>query len=153
LEDAARAVRYRFFEEVAGRIGANKIAVGHTLDDQAETVIMRAIRGTGLDGLGGIPPVRPMGTFAIVRPLIDTLRTDIEEYCKTNGLETRIDSTNKDPLYFRNSIRLEVIPLLAKYNPNVRVALGRMAELVREDKDTLEVISKDMAGELVTGEE
>ncbi|HHY39483.1 MAG TPA: tRNA lysidine(34) synthetase TilS [Clostridia bacterium] len=158
MEDAARAARYRFFEVVALSIGANKVAVGHTLDDQAETILMRLIRGAGLDGLSGIPPVRRMTVLVgpggaefvadIVRPLIETKRADVEEYCRLCGLNTRLDSTNLDPSYFRNSIRMKVLPVLEEYNPDIKYVLGRTAELLRDDREVLESLAASKADEI-----
>ncbi|MFH1001963.1 MAG: tRNA lysidine(34) synthetase TilS, partial [bacterium] len=117
LEEAARKYRYKFFLETARKFETNKIALGHNADDQVETVLMRFLRGSGLEGLMGIPPVRGK----IIRPLIECSRTEIEEYCKENKIEYRVDSSNKEVVYFRNKIRLELLPLLSKsYNKNIK---------------------------------
>lgn len=135
-QQAARTARYAFLEEVAARIGAAKIATGHTRDDQVETVLMNVLRGTGLDGLRGIPARR--GLF--VRPLLDVSRAEIEDYCAANGLEPRRDPSNLSPdAYTRNRLRLELLPLLAhEYNPAVAEALGRLSEIAARDADYLQ---------------
>jgi len=110
LEEAAREYRYKFYSETAKKFKANKIALGHNADDQVETVLMRFLRGSGLEGLMGIPPVRGK----IIRPLIECSRAEIEEYCQEHKIGYRIDSSNKEVIYFRNKIRLELLPSLAK---------------------------------------
>ncbi|MEA1939094.1 MAG: tRNA lysidine(34) synthetase TilS [Candidatus Caldatribacteriota bacterium] len=129
LEEAAREYRYRFYMETAKKFGTNKIALGHSSDDQAETVLMRIIRGSGLEGLMGIPPVRGN----IIRPLIECTREEIEEYCQKHKIKYRIDSSNKTSVYFRNKIRLELLPLLSrKYNKNIKDNLLRLRNIVSE---------------------
>lgn len=129
LEEAARKYRYKFYLETAKKFKANKIALGHNADDQAETVLMRFLRGSGLEGLMGIPPVRGK----IIRPLIECSRAEIEEYCKENKIGYRVDSSNKEVVYFRNKIRLELLPLLAKgYNKNIKDAMLRLRSIISE---------------------
>ncbi|QCX33760.1 tRNA lysidine(34) synthetase TilS [Caloramator sp. E03] len=136
LEEAGRFIRYSFFNEIAQRVGANKIALAHNMNDQAETVIMRFLRGSGISGLGGIKPVRD-GKY--IRPLIECNRDEIEEYCKTNNLNPVIDSTNKKNIYVRNRIRLEVIPYLKNhFNSNIIENLYRMAEIIRDEDDFIQ---------------
>ena len=135
-QEAARTARYAFLEESAAQIGATKIATGHTRDDQVETVLMNVLRGTGLDGLRGIPAQR--GQF--VRPLLDVPRAEIEDYCAANGLEPRRDPSNLSPgAYTRNRIRLELLPQLAReYNPAVAEALLRLSEIAGRDLEYLQ---------------
>ena len=112
--------------------GFNKIAVAHNLDDQVETVLMRLIRGSGVAGLGGIKPVRG----SIIRPLLEVSRSLIEEYCAKNELGPVTDKTNFMPVYFRNRIRLELLPYLRdKYNNNIDRAILDMANILREEDD------------------
>ena len=132
LEDAARVLRYEFFEEARKKHGASKIATAHTLDDQAETVLMRLIRGSGTKGLSGIPPVS--GKY-IVRPLIETGRAAIESYLKSHGIEWIEDSTNRERDYLRNRIRLDLLPGLSEYNPKIRETLARTADILRLEED------------------
>jgi len=132
LEDAARVLRYEFFEEVRKKHKANKIATAHTLDDQAETVLMRLIRGSGTRGLSGIPPVS--GKY-IARPLIETDRAAIESYLKSRSIEWIEDSTNRERDYLRNRIRLDLLPALSEYNPKIRETLARTADILRLEED------------------
>jgi tRNA(Ile)-lysidine synthase len=147
VEDAARRLRYAFLVSVARSVGAQAIATGHTLDDQAETVLMRLLRGSGLRGLGGIPPVRWHEGIRIVRPLLDTPRAEVMRYLARHGLSWREDPTNRDPAFLRNRIRADLIPVLEGYNPHVREALARAALLLREDAEALE----SLAGPRIAG--
>ncbi len=138
-QEAARELRYRFFRRAAGKCGANVLALGHHRDDQAETVLMNMLHGTGLDGLAGIPAKRLWKGLAIVRPLLSCSRRDIEEFCDYNGIETVQDKSNLQPVYRRNRLRLELMPLLeTDYNPEIKKALSRQSALVRADRDYLE---------------
>lgn len=129
LEEAARKYRYKFYLETAKKFKTSKIALGHNADDQVETVLMRFLRGSGLEGLMGIPPVRGK----IIRPLIECSREEIEEYCKENKIEYRVDSSNKEVVYFRNKIRLELLPLLFKdYNKNIKDVMLRLRNIISE---------------------
>jgi len=142
-EEAARQERYGLFAKIARNKKIKKIAVGHTRDDQAETVLMRAIRGAGMTGLGGISPVRDMAGFTVIRPLIDISRKDIEGFVKSSGLEFRHDSTNDDVVFTRNRIRRELIPYIEdKFNPNVKEVLANMAEALRVENEFLEKYAK-----------
>jgi len=138
-EEIARQVRYKFLLETACDAGAKKIATGHTTDDQAETVLLRLTRGCGLKGLGGIPPTRKLDNCLIIRPLIETSRSQIDKYLKRKKVSARTDSSNLKPLYKRNVIRLKLIPLLEKnYNSNIKAVLANMAEGLRADFQCLE---------------
>jgi tRNA(Ile)-lysidine synthase len=132
LEDVGRQARYRFLESQASRLGANRIAVGHTLDDQAETFLLRLLRGSGGRGLSGIHPVKNAG---IVRPLIEARRAEIELYLGENGIDFRQDASNRDTRFTRNRIRHEEMPRLsAVYNPRLAESLARTATLLREEE-------------------
>lgn len=138
---AARQVRYDFYRRVAGCLGADRVALGHHADDQAETVLINLIRGAGPAGLKGIPPVRD--SF-YVRPLIEARRGRIEDYCSSQGLTYRQDSSNLKPVYARNRIRLELIPLLEeKYNPAIVVALNRLAGIIREEDEYIDAAAAE----------
>jgi len=129
LEAAARVARYAALETCAARVGADRIALGHTADDQAETVLMRLVQGAGVRGLSGIPPVRGR----IIRPLIELRRTALEAELRRAELAWVEDPTNRDPKFLRNRIRHELLPLLSdSYNPEIAGALVRMATLARE---------------------
>ena len=114
LEEAAREKRYEFLLKTAKAAGARKIALGHTLDDQAETVLMRLVRGSGLGGLRGIPPKRPLEGAFIVRPLIEVWKKEVEEYLKEMAVKPRRDATNFMRKFLRNRIRHELLPLMEK---------------------------------------
>jgi tRNA(Ile)-lysidine synthase len=134
-EEAGRFLRYNLFNEIAEKVGANKIALAHNMNDQAETVIMRFLRGSGISGMGGIKPVRD-GRY--IRPIIECSRDEIEKYCKENNLNPVIDSTNKESIYTRNRIRLELIPYIKEhFNPNIIENLYKNAEILREEEDYL----------------
>jgi tRNA(Ile)-lysidine synthase len=134
-EEAGREIRYKLFDEVKEAIKGNKIAVAQNSNDNVETILMRLIRGTGLEGLKGIDAVRD----DIIRPLLDQDRQSIEEYCKQNNLEPRIDKTNLQPIYLRNKIRLELIPYLKqRFNPSINDAIIRLGQVVREENNYLE---------------
>lgn len=137
-EELARKARYTFFKDAAARAHANIIVTGHTLDDQAETVLMRVIKGASLKGLVGISPSRLEGELRIVRPLIELEKREIVEYLDSLGIAYRIDHTNLEPIYFRNVVRNEIIPLLEKYNPRLKRVLFNLAEHLREDFEFIE---------------
>jgi tRNA(Ile)-lysidine synthase len=129
LEAAARESRYAALEAGAARIGAHRIALGHTADDQAETVLMRLLEGAGVRGLAGIPPVRGR----IIRPLIEVHRAALEAELRRAAIPWVEDPTNRDPKFLRNRIRHELLPLLAdSYNPGIAAALTRVSTLARE---------------------
>ncbi|MBI3332657.1 MAG: tRNA lysidine(34) synthetase TilS [Candidatus Omnitrophica bacterium] len=135
-EAAAREARYEALTLLARRHRCGTIALGHTRDDQAETVLMWLIRGAGTTGLAGIPPVRRMEGMKIVRPLIRSSRAEGIAYLKGHGIRPLKDRTNNSPRYLRNRIRHELIPLLeSRYNPQVRERLSGLAEILREDLD------------------
>ncbi len=133
---AARELRYAFFEKAARQYSANKIALGHNADDQAETVLMRMLRGSGAKGIAGIKPVRD---GKIIRPLIEISRDEIIEFVKEKGLKYVEDPSNLETYYLRNKIRLELIPLLKKeYNPNIIETLRETAEIMGDEDEFLE---------------
>jgi tRNA(Ile)-lysidine synthase len=136
IQEAAREVRYMTFEQVAYNIGANKIALGHTADDQLETFFMRIFRGSGPKGLSGIPPVRGM----IIRPLLDVDREGIEQYLKDERVRFIMDSSNLKKDYFRNKLRLGLIPEMKKMAPHIAQSISRMADILREEERYFEII-------------
>ena len=137
--DAARRARYAFFARLAATIGASSVATAHTADDQAETVLMHLLRGAGTDGLAGMRPVSALPTLLdtsnrqLIRPLLATTRVEVEAYCAANGLEPRYDETNTAPIYTRNRIRHELLPLLLSYNSDIISSLGRTAVICADD--------------------
>lgn len=138
LEQAAREARLKFLFQTARKNGAKKIALGHTIDDQAETVLMRLLRGAGLYGLSGMAPKRKFSGFMIIRPLIETRRREIEAFVKKTRLKPVTDSTNTDEAYLRNKVRRKLIPLLGReYNNNIVEVLNSLAETSSLDYDYL----------------
>lgn len=139
LEAVARKIRYQALESLARRYRCHAIALGHTQDDQAETILMWLIRGTGTSGLAGIPPVRevvPGAILKIIRPLIHCSRAQVEAHLKTQGIHALKDSTNDSPRFFRNRIRRELIPWLEReFNPQLRRHLSQLAQILRSDLD------------------
>jgi len=136
IETAAREARLAFLKRVAVKRNATRIATGHTLDDLAETVLQRIMRGTGPAGLSGILPVRE-GIW--VRPILCLSREDVRNYLSEKGIEFREDLTNQDTIFFRNRVRHELIPLLKeRFSPNIINILGRLAELSRIQEEYLD---------------
>lgn len=136
LEEGARKLRYEMFYEIKDKIKANKIAIGHNLNDQAETVMMRIMRGTGLKGLKGIDYIRDN---CIIRPILDVERSEIEEYCEAYNLNPRIDKTNLENIYTRNKIRLDLLPYMKdNFNSNVIESIVRMSNSLKSDNDYIE---------------
>lgn len=141
LEEAGRRVRYAFFEDIAEREGFNKIALGHTADDNAELILMYMIRGSGPLGISGIPPLRwgLKNNLSIIRPLIKTLRSEIEDYISGKCLSYVVDKSNMDEKYLRNRIRHRLIPNLRdNYNPKIVETLNRLASIVRSENEWME---------------
>lgn len=137
VEEAARNARYHFLERVMKKHGAQKVALAHQLNDQAETVLMRLLRGSGSSGLGGIPPCRDR---VIVRPLIEISRKEIEAYIKARNLSYVVDSSNLQTSFLRNRIRLELLPLLEQYQPRLVERLAETADILRMEDEYLEKI-------------
>lgn len=149
-EEAARLVRYEFLERVAADVSADKIALGHTADDQVETVLLNMMRGTGMDGLSGMPLVREK----IIRPMIKVRRSEVEEYIKQQSLQPRTDETNLMPTFTRNRVRLELLPLLRnEYNPEIDTAILRLSELAREDTAYLNIEAEETLCRLIVSRE
>ena len=140
-EEAGRKVRYEFFEEVLDKTNSNKIATAHTANDNAETVLMNIIRGSGISGLKGIEKIRD-GKF--IRPIIECSRDEIENYCKENNLNPRIDKTNMENIYTRNKVRNLLIPYIQEnFNPNLVQSLNRLSSLAQEQNEFVELKIKE----------
>lgn len=138
LEAAGRVARYRFLAEAAGRIGARFVATAHTADDQAETILHRIVRGTGLRGLSGIRRVRPLGPAVLIRPLLQFRRAELRAYLHELKQPYRDDVSNADLRLTRNRIRHELLPrLAADFNPRVVEALLRLGGLASEAREVL----------------
>ena len=137
-EEAGRIIRYEFFREIAKKENANKIAIAHNMNDNAETMLLNLIRGSGLSGLEGITPKEN----DIIRPLINSKKTDINNFCKENNIEYKIDSTNKQNIYRRNIIRNEVIPKLEEINPNIVETLSRTSKIIKQNNTFIKETTK-----------
>lgn len=135
-EEVGRNERYKFFDEICEKENANKIAIAHNMNDNAETMLLNLIRGTGLNGLEGIQPSQYNNRF--IRPLINCNRNEIEDFCKENNLEPRIDSTNKENIYKRNIIRNKLIPFLKELNPNIIETLSRTSVIIAENNEFIQ---------------
>jgi tRNA(Ile)-lysidine synthase len=142
-EEVARNARYAFLEKVRKKHKAQKIALGHNLNDQAETILMRLLRGSGPSGLTGIPPSRD---GSIIRPLIEIERQEIENYLKAKKLASVTDSSNLKTDYMRNKIRLEIMPLLEEQQPQLTRLLAQTAEILRDEDDYLEQTAEAWVG-------
>jgi tRNA(Ile)-lysidine synthase len=145
VEEAGREARYTAFAEAAAEIGANKVATAHNADDQVETILFRLLRGTGVDGLAGIPERRPLsstpGAPEVIRPLLSTSRAEIEAYVREHALQPLEDSTNQDLRYQRSRIRLQLLPELEEQWPNLRRNLLRLADQAREEGAFLDALA------------
>lgn len=159
IEDAGRAARYAFLFEQAKQHECHSIATGHTMDDQAETLLMRLARGSGLRGLASMYPVMPplarsrerAGTIATIRPLIDVRRDEIESFLAEHGIPHREDPSNRDRRFTRNRLRHDVLPhLVRELNPRLVETLARSAEVLRDDEDFIEKQAREAFGRAAT---
>ena len=134
LEEAARKLRYAFFHEllIAGHVDA--VATAHTLDDQAETVLHKLLRGAWTEGLGGISPMVSTGKGVILRPLLAVTRAEVEAYLKALGQSWCEDATNQDLVYTRNRLRHHLLPILKDYNPQLATQFSRLATIARDEE-------------------
>ena len=149
-EETGRNARYEFFEQILIKTKSNKIATAHTANDNAETVLMNIIRGSGTSGLKGIRPIRDE---KFIRPLIETTREKIEEYCKKNNLNPRIDKTNFENDYTRNKTRNILIPLIKEqFNPNIIMTINRLSDIINEENEYLEKLAKQKYKEILIEE-
>jgi tRNA(Ile)-lysidine synthase len=139
LEEAARNLRYQFLAETAHHVKAHSLVVAHTQNDQAETVLMHFLRGSGLSGLKGMMPktenwrigeLPNSPILSLARPLLSTSRAEVEAYCAERGQKPLLDSSNSDTTFFRNRLRHELLPVLEKYNPNIYSVLSRTATVL-----------------------
>lgn len=139
-EECGRNARYQFFEEILTKTNSNKIATAHNKNDNAETVLMHLLRGSGISGLKGINPIR---NNKFIKPLIECDRKEIEEYCRQKNLNPCIDKTNFENTYTRNKIRNIVIPYIKKeFNPNIIETLSRLSEVVSSEDEFLDRITQ-----------
>jgi tRNA(Ile)-lysidine synthase len=142
IEEAARNERYRFLFNCAEEVGAQAVVVGHSADDQVETVLMHLLRGAGMSGLSGMRtralPNAWSDHIPLVRPLIGIWRTQILAYCTERGFDPLIDASNQDITYFRNRLRHELIPYLESYNPAIRKLIWRTAKVMRGEMELVD---------------
>lgn len=138
-ELAGRDLRYAFFEREMKSLGLNKLAVGHHADDQAETVIQHLMRGSGIDGLSGMRYKKD----GKIRPLLDLTKKDILQFCLDEGLSYCTDATNFETEYTRNKVRLELIPKMAEFNPNIVTAIAKTSKILAEEADFLEALAEE----------
>ena len=140
---AAREQRYAFLLETAYKHGANRVALAHHADDQAETVLMRVLRGASPAGLSGIPLRRmEKNSVELIRPLLRIYKSDLVQYCEQRGLAYRIDSSNLKTKYFRNQVRIELMPLLERYNDKLAQALNRLADMAAAEDEYMQAETK-----------
>ena len=150
-EEAGRNVRYEFFDEIFNKINADKIAIAHNANDNAETVLMNVLRGSGISGLKGIEPIRDN---KFIRPLIEIERADIEKYCEEKTLNPKFDESNKDNTYTRNKIRNVLIPFLKEeFNPSIVEGLNRLSDLAsKENKYVENIVNEEYLKILLSNE-
>lgn len=141
IEEAGRKARYQFLFELAIEKKAQAVAVAHNLDDQVETILMHLLRGSGMTGLKGMDycqsPNEWSDLIPLVRPLLDFTKVEVMDYCAINTLVYANDITNQDQTYYRNHLRMDLVPYLETYNPQVKARLASMAEVLRQEDDYL----------------
>lgn len=152
LEEEAREVRYSFFEKLMKERSIPLLATAHHGDDHLETVLFRLARGTGLQGLGGIAPVRPFANGYLTRPLLPYSRAEILAYCAEQRLAYVTDETNGDPTYARNRVRGQMVPVMESLFAHPQRQVLRMSESLREDEDCLSMLAQDFLKERSDGE-
>lgn len=148
IEQAARELRYAFYESVAAKHGAEKIAVAHTADDQAEEVLLRLIRGTGRKGLSGMCRIRD---GKVVRPLLAIAKIALFDYLHDRKIPFLEDSSNQERIYLRNKVRLDLLPLLAEeFNPNIKQVLRQTASILHDEEELLDKMTDSVFADSVT---
>ena len=146
-EEVGRKIRYDFFDEIAKKENANKIAIAHNMNDNAETMLLNIIRGTGMQGLEGIQ-AEEYGKY--IRPLINCARAEIEEYCEKNNLQPRIDITNKENIYKRNIVRNKILPQMKEINPNIVENLSRLSKIIKSENSYIKNEVKNIYNRIAT---
>ena len=150
VEETARNERHKILEKYADKLNIRYIALAHTSSDNLETVLFNCLRGSGINGVRGIPYSRPLGKHEIIRPLIKLSRSEIEEYIKENGLGFVTDKTNSDTHYTRNFIRGEIVPLLKKVNSGAEANVSSLSDIVSDDVDYIDSQAKAYYSEYIT---
>ncbi len=149
-EETGRQIRYEFFKEVLEKTTSNKIATAHNNNDKVETILMNILRGSGLSGLKGIEAIRDN---KYIRPLIETSREEIEEYCKVNNLNPRIDKSNNENIYTRNKVRNVVIPYIKQeFNPNILKTINRLSQVSTEENEYLNKVTAETFDKICVGD-
>ena len=156
VEDAARRVRYDFLSRVAAATEVDCVALGHTLDDQAETVLLHTLRGTGLDGLSAMKEVSSRDirgrTITLFRPMLSVSRAEVLDYCTESRLTPRLDESNLSTRFTRNRIRLDLMPRLEEYNPSIQRALARLARSASLDSDFIRAEVEKVADDTISAD-
>ena len=156
LEAAARELRYAFLADTASATGAQAVATGHTMDDQAETALLNITRGTGLRGLSGmrsavhLPIASRAESLRVVRPMLGLRKRDAAEFCRQHGLTPQLDHSNEDTRFPRNKLRRDIVPDLETINPNVVEAISRLAQTARDDFEVIDSVSAEAVRTAVT---
>lgn len=150
VQVAARQKRYEFLQQVAAQYGATKIALGHHADDQAETVLMRFMRGSGASGLSGIPIQRQLSNVSIVRPLLHCYKDEILRYCQLYEIDYVLDESNESRQYTRNEVRLDILPYLQRWNRQLPQTLNQLASMMQADDTYMQQQAKEQYARLVT---
>ncbi len=155
IEVAARRARYDFLARAAQATSASLIALAHHADDQAETVLLRLIRGAGITGLRGMQPLSPHPSapgLYLIRPLLQVTRAEVTAYCAARQLQPRHDETNESADHLRNRVRHELLPLLEQYNPGIRAVLARLAETAAADAEIIDHAAQQAFAQALTGD-
>ena len=147
----ARELRYDFFKKCAEEFEADAILTAHTKSDNAETILYRIIKGTGLNGLEGIKELRDLGGFKVIRPILNFSRKDIEEYCIKNELYPNNDSSNNNTKYARNNIRHNIMPALKFINPNIENSLITLADIVAGNNKVINELMQNIENQIIIG--
>ncbi len=148
----AREMRYDFFKRCAEEFEADAILTAHTKSDNAETILYRIIKGTGLNGLEGIREIRDLGGFKVIRPILNFSRKDIEEYCITNELYPNNDSSNSNTKYARNNIRHNIMPAIKHINPNIENALITLADIAAGNNKVINELMQNIENQITAGD-
>jgi len=148
-QEAARKVRYLFYEEILNKYNAKKLVLAHHADDQAETVLMRLLRGSGPAGISGMSMVKKIKWYTIIRPLLNIHKSELEEYCHYSHVTPQMDQSNYSKKYFRNRIRLEIIPFLQKYEPQIISHLNQFADIMREENQLIWKLAENALREMI----
>ncbi len=151
-ELVAREMRYDFFKKCAEEFEADAILTAHTKSDNAETILYRIIKGTGLNGLEGIKELRDLGGFKVIRPILNFSRKDIEEYCIKNELYPNNDSSNNNTKYARNNIRHNIMPAIKLINPNIENSLITLADIAAGNNKVINELMQNIENQITIGD-